>query len=319
MVLYRSRPQGFDGSVVNRYSPVRTTTGGRVTVELAGDHPGVTDAAYRARRDDLAGLAARWSPGQEIPEPVYRDEENGVWATVWAALSELHERHACRAFLEGKSALDLPADRVPQLTEVSRRLAPRAGFRYLPVAGLAPLRDFYGSFAGGVFWSTQYLRHPSVPLYTPEPDVIHEVVGHANQLAGPGYADLYRLFGRAVERTRTDVALRFLSQVFWYTMEFGVVFEGRQLKALGAGILSSVGETAAFADAEVRPADFLEMGRAEYDITRYQPVLFSWPSPAAMEDGLAGLLETFDDATPGQIAEMARRRSPWQRGPGLLR
>ena len=289
------------GSGFSRYSPVRTTTGGRVTVELAGDHPGFTDHRYRTRRDELALLAARWQLGDPLPAPEYSSEEHEVWATVSAALHDLHERHACSAFLEGKDALDLPADRVPQLEEVGRRLQPLCGFRYLPVAGLAPLRDFYGSFSEQVFWSTQYLRHPSVPLYTPEPDLIHEVIGHANQLASPGYADLYRMVGRAVARTCTDEALRFLSRVFWYTMEFGVVHEEGRLKAFGAGILSSVGETASFGEVDVRPADFLAMGRAEYDITRYQPVLYSWPSPAALHDGLAGFLESFDDATPASM------------------
>ncbi|HET6963427.1 MAG TPA: phenylalanine 4-monooxygenase [Acidimicrobiales bacterium] len=286
---------------MTRYSPVRTTTGGRVTVELAGDHPGVTDPVYRARRDELAGLAARWGPDDPIPQPLYTDSEHEVWAVVSAALDELHERHACSAFLAGKEALCLPTDRVPQLSEVGDLLEPRSGFRYWPVAGLAPLREFYASFARGVFWSTQYLRHPSVPLYTPEPDVIHEVIGHANQLAAPGYADMYRLVGEAVERTGTEPALRFLSHVFWFTMEFGVVYERGRPKAFGAGILSSVGETAGFAEAEVRPADFWAMGSAEYDITRFQPVLYSWSSPAALEDGLSSFLSTFDDSTPAAL------------------
>jgi phenylalanine-4-hydroxylase len=286
---------------MDRYSPVRTTTGGRFTVELAGDHPGVTDPDYRTRRDELAGLAARWCAGQPIPEPVYTDEEHQVWATVSAALEELHDRHACSAYLAGKDRLRLPADRVPQLTEVGDRLEPQSGFRYWPVAGLAPLREFYASFANGVFWSTQYLRHPSVPLYTPEPDVIHEVIGHANQLAAPGFAEVYRMVGAAVERTRSEDALRFLSHVFWFTMEFGVVQERGCLKAFGAGILSSVGETAGFSDADVRPADFWAMGSATYDITRFQPVLYSWPSPAALEDGLSSFLASFDDSTPAAL------------------
>ena len=284
-----------------RYSPVRTTTGGGVTVELADDHPGVTDPDYRRRRDDLAALAAHWRPGRAVPSPEYTEVEHEVWATVSAALESLHERHACSAFLEGKEALGLPADRVPQLTEVSEGLGRLAGFRYLPVAGLAPLREFYGSFARGVFWSTQYLRHPSVPLYTPEPDVIHEVIGHANQLAAPGYPAMYRLVGEAVARTSSEAALRFLSHVFWFTMEFGVVYERGRLKAYGAGILSSVGETEEFGEAEIRPVDFWAMGSADYDITRFQPVLYSWPSPAALEDGLSSFLERFDDGTPAAL------------------
>jgi phenylalanine-4-hydroxylase len=293
------------GALPSRYSPVRTEADGRVTVELAGDHPGFTDLAYRARRDHLAGLAAAWQPGQAVPTPDYTDEEHEVWRAVSMALADLHDRMACQAFLTGKDAIRLPADRVPQLGEVTDRLEPVAGFRYHPVAGLAPLRDFYQSFGEGVFWSTQYLRHPSVPLYTPEPDVIHEVIGHANQLAGPGYADMYRLVGGAVERTRTEEALRFLSHVFWYTMEFGVVREGGELRAFGAGILSSVGETAGFRQADLRPVDFLAMGRAEYDITRFQPILYVWSSPAQLEDGLSRFLESYDDATPAALLRKA--------------
>jgi phenylalanine-4-hydroxylase len=293
------------GIIPSRYSPVRTEASGKVTVELAGDHPGFTDLAYRARRDHLAGLAAAWQPGQPVPSPDYTDEEHGVWREVSASLTDLHEQTACRAFLAGKDAIRLPTDRVPQLTEVTDRLQPVAGFRYHPVAGLAPLRDFYRSFADGVFWSTQYLRHPSVPLYTPEPDVIHEVIGHANQLAGPGYAGMYRLVGAAVERTRSEAALRFLSHVFWYTMEFGVVRENGELRAFGAGILSSVGETAGFRDADLRSVDVLAMGRAEYDITRFQPVLYVWSSPAQLEDELSRFLESYDDRTPGMLLRKA--------------
>jgi phenylalanine-4-hydroxylase len=144
-----------------------------------------------------------------------------------------------------------------------------------------------------------------VPLYTPEPDVIHEVIGHANQLAGPGYADLYRQVGAAVERTRGEQALRFLSHVFWYTMEFGVVREGGELRAYGAGILSSVGETASFREADLRPVDFLAMGRGDYDITHYQPVLYVFDSPAELQDRLGGFLDTYDDATPARLLRKA--------------
>lgn len=291
--------------IPSRYSPVRKGPGGKVTVELAVDHPGVTDPAYRARRDQLAALAAEWAPGQPVPTPDYTDEEHSVWAEVSSALEELHERHACTAFLEGKESLGLPRDRVPQLSEVSGLLEPIAGFRYHPVAGLAPLRDFYGSLAEGVFWSTQYLRHPSVPLYTPEPDVIHEVIGHANQLAAPRYADLYRMVGAAVERTESEHALRFLSHVFWYTMEFGVVYEGSELKAFGAGILSSVGETAAFSEADVRPVDFLAMGNGLYDITRFQPVIYAWSSEGELAEGLGRFLESYDDSTPARLVRQA--------------
>lgn len=287
------------------YSPVTTTEDGSAHVELAEDHPGVSDPAYRARRDELASLAAGWKPGDPVPVPGYSDEEHEVWRIVSSELEILHEKYASEAFLEGKDALELPSDHIPHLDEVSAELEPLVDFRYQPVAGLAPVRDFYGSFAQGVFWSTQYLRHPSVPLYTPEPDIIHEVIGHANQIADPAFAHMYRLVGEAVNRTKSEEALRFLSQVFWFTMEFGVVEEDGDLRAYGAGILSSVGETKSFQEATVRPVDLVEMGTVDYDITHYQPLLYGFSSPAELEEVLTDFFGRFDDNVHDEMLKKA--------------
>ena len=277
------------------YAPVRRSGAGDVEVVLGENHPGFSDPAYRERRNAIATLSIDWTPADQIPAVDYADVEHDVWRTVCQELRPLHERHASRAFLEAKEELGLPTDHVPQLDEVSDRLAPLTGFRYLPVAGLAPLREFYGSFSGSTFFSTQYVRHHSLPLYTPEPDILHEVVGHANQLAVPAFADLYRLVGEAVARTSSPAALKFLSQVFWFTMEFGVVMEGGEPKAYGAGILSSFGETEAYRRAEIRPLDFGDMGTLAYDITRYQPVLFAAGSTTELVEELRSFFSTFDD------------------------
>ncbi len=284
------------------YAPVVRDGHGEVEVVLGPGHPGFHDPAYRRRRNDLAALSLDWQPGDPVPHADYSDVEHQVWRVIARELEPLHHRHGCRAFLEAKEELGLPADHVPQLAEVSRRLASvsangTAAFRYQPVAGLAPLREFYGAFAGSAFFSTQYLRHPSQPLYTPEPDIVHEVVGHANQLADPQFADIYRLVGEAVGRITSDDGLRLLSRVFWFTMEFGVVLEDGEPKAYGAGILSSCGESAAFRSADIRPLDVVEMASVPYDITRYQPVLFAARSMTHLVDTLSTFFSAFDDDT----------------------
>ena len=284
------------------YSPVERNASGAVSVLLGADHPGVNDPAYRERRNDIAALSVDWQPGDAVPVVDYTPVEHDVWRIVSRELDPLHREHACRAFVEAKEQLDLPAEFAPQLTEVSERLEPLTGFRYLPVAGLAPLREFYASFGDATFFSTQYIRHHSMPLYTPEPDIVHEVIGHANQLAIPMFASIYRLVGSAVARTDSEEALRFLSQVFWFTMEFGVVDEDGDTRAYGAGILSSIGETAAFRDAEIRTLDFEDMGTLPYDITRYQPVLFAARSMAHLEDALTDFYSTYDDDVFARIA-----------------
>lgn len=291
--------------MASAYSPVLTGDDGRVSVQLADDHPGVSDPAYRARRDSLASLAASWSPGEPIPEPAYTESEHDTWCVVAAELARMHRRHATRRFQAGAARLGLPIARIPQLSDVTRKLEPLTGFRYMPVAGLAPLRQFYGDFAAGTFWSTQYLRHPSAPLYTPEPDLVHEVIGHANQLADREVADLYRLVGQAVARVETPEALRALSQVFWFTVEFGVVTEDGDPKAFGAGLLSSVAELDAYRSATIVPADLAAMAGADYDITRFQPVLHSWRSEGHLLDTLGDLFARFDDDVAGELLATA--------------
>jgi phenylalanine-4-hydroxylase len=256
------------------YSPVTQSDDGKVEVHLGKDHPGFNDPDYRARRNEIAAAAMVWEPGQPVPRVAYNEEENAIWRRVSAELHDKHERYAVREFLEAKARLGLPEDRVPQLDEVTERLEPLTGFRYDPAPGLVPLREFYGSLADRVFHSTQYVRHPSEPLYTPEPDVIHEVIGHGNMLASPRFAALKQAAGEAARRVETDDALQLIADIFWFTMEFGVMREDGELRAYGAGILSSYGEIEEFRGMEIRPLDLAEMGAIEYDITKYQPVLY---------------------------------------------
>jgi phenylalanine-4-hydroxylase len=287
------------------YSPVTQDEDGTVVVHLGQEHPGFNDPVYRERRNEIATAATLWSPGEPIPQIVYSETEDAIWRTVCRELRSRHERYACAEFLEAKAALALPEDRVPQLDEVTERLRPLTGFEYHPAAGLVPLREFYGSLAGRVFHSTQYVRHPSEPLYTPEPDIVHEVIGHGNMLASPRFAELKRLAGEAARRVETDEALQFVADVFWFTLEFGVVWEGGELKAYGAGILSSYGEIEEFRGMEIRPLDFAEMGTLEYDITKYQPVLYAAESTDHLFDAVGAFFASADDDTPSRYAPAA--------------
>jgi len=283
------------------YSPVTDGENG-VVVHLDVDHPGANDPEYRARRSEIAAAALAWRPGQPAPAIEYTDREQQVWQIVCRELAVKHERYACRAYREAAAALALPSEAIPGLDEVSARLEPLTGFRYLPAAGLVPLEEFYGALADRVFHSTQYIRHWAAPLYTPEPDLIHEVIGHGNLLASPELAELNLLAGQAARRCETRDALRFLAHVFWFTIEFGVLQEDGELRAYGAGILSSYGEIEEFRQMEIRPIDYREMGTIDYDITKYQPVLYGAESMTHLMESLGGFFAGFDDDTPDRFS-----------------
>ena len=287
------------------YSPVTENEDGTVTVELAGDHPGACDPAYRERRNHIAARAVAWTPGEPIPRIEYTEAEHEVWRIVSRELAPKHVKYACREFQEAAAALALPTDHIPQLDDVTAGLEPLTGWSYHAAAGLVPLRDFLGALGDRIFHSTQYIRHGAMPLYTPEPDLIHEVIGHGNLLASPRFAAIKRAAGLAAQRVQTDDALQFLADVFWFTIEFGVMREDGEVRAYGAGILSSYGEIEEFRGADLRPLDLLEMGTLEYDITKYQPVLFCADSIGQLEDVVGGFFAEFDDDTPARIRASA--------------
>ena len=287
------------------YSPVTENEDGSVTVELASDHPGACDPAYRERRNHIAARALAWNPGEPIPQIDYTEAEHEVWRIVSRELAPKHEKYACREFREAAHALGLPTDHIPQLDEVTAALEPLTGWRYHCAAGLVPLRDFLGALGDRVFYSTQYIRHGAMPLYTPEPDLIHEVIGHGNLLASPRFAAIKRAAGVAAQRVETEEALQFLADVFWFTIEFGVIREEGEVRAYGAGILSSYGEIEEFRGADLRPLDLLEMGTIEYDITHYQPVLFCADGMGELETVIGGFFAGFDDDTPARLGFQA--------------
>src|SRR4051794_26936979 len=286
------------------YSPVTAGEDGEVTVHLAHDHPGANDPVYRARRNEIAAAALAWRPGEPSPRITYDEAEQDVWRTVCRELFPKYERYAIAEFCEGVERLGLPRDHVPNLDEVSALVEPLTGWRYVPAAGLVPLREFYGSLRDRVFHSTQYIRHSAVPLYTPEPDIIHDVIGHGHLLATPTFSELHRLTRKATHRLRDDDTRRFLSTVFGFSAEFGGVVEDGELRAYGAGILSSYGEIEEFRDMEPRPLGLVEMGTADYDFPAYQPVLYRAECLDEVREVVGGFLRMCTDES---IAELRLR------------
>lgn len=256
--------------------------------------------SYWQRREEIADLAAGME--SQAVDIAYTDIEHGVWGTVADALGPLWEQHAASEVLAARDRLALPTDRVPQLGDVSASLRELTGFEFRAVPGLVPSVEFFGGLGRGRFSSTQYVRWEGSPLYTPEPDVIHEVFGHANALACPEIADLHRLAGQATERVEGERERQVLADVFWFTAEFGVVRERGSVRAYGAGLLSSVGELAWFAGhADIRPIDVREMATTGYDIDEYQPVLFAADSLGQVLDEVGGFFESATDESVARL------------------
>lgn len=252
--------------------------------DLQADHPGFHDLAYRQRRSAIDGLARQYRHGDTLPVVTYKECELGTWRQVFQQLSQLHPCCACDTYRHIFSAMQhaklFTDDHIPTLQAVSEYLSARTGFRLRPVAGLLGPRQFLNALAFRVFFCTQYVRHHSRPLYTPEPDICHEMLGHVPMFADPDFAQLSELIGLA-SLGASDADIEKLARCYWYSVEFGLLRERGELRAYGAGLLSSYGELAYAcgldserAAPQYRPWQPAQASALAFPITDYQPCYF---------------------------------------------
>ncbi|KAG9331784.1 hypothetical protein AGOR_G00170640 [Albula goreensis] len=247
--------------------------------ELDADHPGFKDNVYRKRRKHFADLAMNYRHGDPIPRIEFTEEEVKTWGVVFRELNKLYPTHACREYLKNLPLLtkccDCREDNIPQLEDVSRFLRERTGFTIRPVAGYLSPRDFLAGLAFRVFHCTQYVRHSSDPLYTPEPDTCHELLGHVPLLAEPSFAQFSQEIGLA-SLGASDDSIQKLATCYFFTVEFGLCKQEGKLRAYGAGLLSSISELkhALSGNSKILPFDPKVTCKQECIITTFQDVYF---------------------------------------------
>lgn len=260
------------------------------------DHPGAHDTAYRARRDYIARLAREYreDPQHVIPLVDYTEEETAVWRHVCCQLEQAHARRACSLYLQAKRQLGISCLVLPQLRDLNAKLERISNFHLAPIEGLVETRAFLSWLGKRTMLSTQYLRHHSRPDYTPEPDIVHEAIGHIPNFTNPDFADFSQFIGKGAV-VANDEQLEQLGRLYWFTVEFGLVEEGSEIKAFGAGLLSSYSELEhAFGnEVERRKFDLEEVINTPYDYSEMQPVLFVIPSYAYLKGVTRDFIQSF--------------------------
>lgn len=267
-------------------------------LELEPGHPGLGDEAYIARRNELFALCRKHRLERLGPPLIeYTPEETRIWREVSPRLDELHVQHACSIYLRAKRELAITTDEVPQLRHLSARVQRETNMHLVPAEGALPYRTFYEYIAERGFPVTQFIRHGSHPEFTPEPDMIHDCLGHVPPLMNQDYAELLTLIGKAVATTPRGEQVLALKRFSWFSIEFGLLEEAGQTKVFGAGILSSTGEIPySLFSAEVTRRPFVTdvVINTDYDPSRMQDRLFVAPSFPFLRRELESLVRRFN-------------------------
>ena len=219
---------------------------------------------YEAKQVDAQGLIH------------YTAEEDQVWAELYARQMDLLPHRACQAFLDGLKAIALPADRVPQARDLSERLHDLTGWVIEPVPALINFDRFFDLLSRKRFPAASFIRRREDMDYLQEPDIFHEIFGHATMLTNPAMADFTHAYGLAGQAaSKADRVL--LARLYWFTVEFGLLNTAQGLRIYGGGIASSPGETLHAIDSDLpmrRPFDPIDALRTPYRIDIYQPVYY---------------------------------------------
>jgi phenylalanine-4-hydroxylase len=265
-------------------------------LELEAGHPGLGDTGYIQRRKDLFSLCRRHRLDNLGPPFVdYTAEETRIWREVSPKLDLLHVKHASGIYLQAKRALGISETEIPQLRDLSARLKRETRMHLVPAEGPLPYRTFYSYIAERGFPVTQFIRHGSHPEFTPEPDMIHDCLGHVPPLMNQDYAELLTLIGKAASTTPNPQHVLALKRFSWFSIEFGLIEEEGETKVFGAGILSSTGEIPFSLSADVKRRPFVtnDVIETDYDPSRMQDQLFIIPSFSFLRQEIAQLVQRF--------------------------
>lgn len=219
----------------------------------------------------------------------YTPEEHRLYARLFRRQLKQMPEQACDEFAHALERLGSSAG-IPRFEDVSGELRRATRWEIVAVPGLIPEHAFFSLLAARRFPVTVWLRKPEEFDYIVEPDVFHDLFGHVPLLFNPVFADYMQAFGVGGLKAENLHALQYLARLYWYTVEFGLISGPQGLRAYGAGILSSAGETV-YALTSLKPQrlsfDLKRILRTPYKIDDFQDTYFVIESFAQLFDATA--------------------------------
>lgn len=236
--------------------------------------PVVYGASERPPRGDYSRANADYTCPQNYAS--YTAADHDTYRRLYERQRALLPGLASQAFIDALPSLGA-SDRIPRFEEVNERLYKATGWELVGVPGLIPEVPFFTLLANRKFPVTDWIRKPEEFEYIVEPDIFHDLFGHVPLLFNPVFADYVQRYGQGGLKAQGLGSCEMLSRLYWYTIEFGLIREAGQLRAYGAGILSSSGELAYSVQSpepQRIPLQLERTMRTRYKIDTYQQTYF---------------------------------------------
>lgn len=239
-----------------------------------GQAPVVYGQSDRPPRGDYSRAQDDYTCAQDYA--AYTEADHDTYRRLYARQKALLPGLASQAFIDALPSLGVE-DRIPRFEDINQRLRQATGWEIVAVPGLIPEVPFFSLLANRKFPVTDWIRKPEEFDYVVEPDIFHDLFGHVPLLFNPVIADYVQRYGQGGLKAERLGACEMLSRLYWYTIEFGLIREQGEIRAYGAGILSSSGELQHAVTSPLPqrlPLSLERTMRTRYKIDSYQQTYF---------------------------------------------
>jgi phenylalanine-4-hydroxylase len=234
----------------------------------------------------------------------YTLEEHLSWACLIAEQQRTKHMYACQEYQQGEKVFEIGGTVIPDFYLLNARIFQQTCWQLATVNMIIPAELFFTCHSHRFFPVTTFMRALEQD-YLQEPDIGHDVAGHVATFTIPVVAHVMRNHGlarniiygerddqlasasndqdRLAIQQKADELLLYAERIYWFTVEFGLVMQQGEVRAFGAGILSSPGETV-FSVQSTKPTrllidpsldtDLLRLATTDYLISEFQKTYF---------------------------------------------
>lgn len=173
----------------------------------------------------------------------YTSEDFAVWELLYNRQMDLLSKHGCGDYLKAVNEIKFSAQVIPDFEKTNAVLQALTGWKLRTVPCLCPPNEFFELLSEKTFTATCWLRKMSELDYIEEPDMFHDVFGHAPLITNVDYCTFFQSIGSLAKQYQgNEKAIQMIERLYWFTIEFGLIYEEGETKIYGAGIISSKGE-----------------------------------------------------------------------------